>query len=156
MPRLLIMLLVLMMLIVGCEEDVPQQFSGPQFNEFSSQWAGNYNGLVCISQDPDHDEACEQRQALVRVYDVGENHIRLQIFSDPRFAPAQETLPDVLVTSGTYCSRIVDDHELYRYLVSMTRGGDVISGRITAVHRESGRAEWVVSIQNCSRGKGMP
>lgn len=147
-----LLFLLPLVLVLGCEEDEPVPFAPLQHNEFSSQWPGEYHGTVCLNLDPRHGSTCDERPAMVRLLDVGENHVRISVFMEPPFAPVQETVPDVLVQSGTSCNRVVDDHEIFRYQVRLTRAGDMITGGVTAIQRESGLAEWTVTIQTCTRG----
>lgn len=143
-PAAVLLLLAAVVLLPGCEEDDPYGLPQITNNELSSQWVGAYEGTAVLtlggaSQGTSY-------PALVRIYDLGDNHIRVKVFLTPTFFASEQERLDVPVSSGTSCRAQVNIAELW-WSCNLNRAGDRLSGAVVVypVAGSQGEPDWSIS-----------
>ena len=150
MPRLLPLLLLPALLLLGCEQDDPFALPPITNNELSSQWVGTYTGTAVLSFGGS--DQGERLPATVRIYDLGDDYVRVKIFLTPTFGASEQNRLELPVQSGTRCSGSINVVELWWY-GNFTRSGDHLSGGVTVypVGGSAAAPDWSITGIDANR-----
>lgn len=133
-----------LVLLSGCEEEDPYGLPQITNNELSSQWVGRYEGRAVLTLGGAEQGA--EYPAVVRIYDLGDNYIRVKVYLTPTFFASEQERLDVPVASGVSCTARVNVEELW-WFCNFNRAADRLAGSI-AVYPVGGSAanpDWVIS-----------
>ena len=148
--RSAVLLVILMVVLSGCEQEDLYGIPPVTNNELSAPWSGEYSGTCVLSLDGG--VTGQVRPIMLRIRDVGDNYIRVKAYLTPTFWPSEQDKLELPVLSATACRNQVNVVEQW-WFGQFNRSGNQVQGSI-AVYPISGsinEPEWVISGINAIR-----